>query len=137
MKYYCPEEIRAKNGFLKYLEELRPLAKTNRHKPTKSELLFWNICLCKDKTGYTFLRQKPIGKYIADFYCSKLLLIIEIDGGSHIGKSYLDQSRDEYFYIREIKTIRYSDKQIEENLKWVVIDLKTQIENRKKELKIK
>jgi len=33
--------------------------------------------------GYQFMRQKPINKYIVDFLCSKLKLIIEIDGESH------------------------------------------------------
>ena len=33
--------------------------------------------------GYQFMRQKPIGNYIVDFCCSKLRLIIEIDGESH------------------------------------------------------
>lgn len=40
--------------------------------------------------GYQFMRQKPINNYIVDFYCSKLKLIIEIDGTSH----YLNQVKD-------------------------------------------
>lgn len=33
--------------------------------------------------GYSFLRQRPIGKYIADFFCKELKLIVETDGISH------------------------------------------------------
>ena len=33
--------------------------------------------------GYQFLRQKPLNRYIADFYCQKLNLVIEVDGFSH------------------------------------------------------
>ncbi|MEW6618478.1 MAG: DUF559 domain-containing protein [bacterium] len=36
------------------------------------------------------MRQKPIGEYIVDFYCSRLKLVIEIDGESH------NESRFEY-----------------------------------------
>ena len=30
-----------------------------------------------------FQRQKAIGNYIADFYCAKARLVIELDGGGH------------------------------------------------------
>ena len=33
-----------------------------------------------------FQRQKPISHYIADFYCAKAKLIIELDGGGHYEK---------------------------------------------------
>ena len=33
--------------------------------------------------GYPFLRQRPIGRYIADFFCKELMLIVETDGISH------------------------------------------------------
>jgi len=45
---------------------------------------------------YRFLRQKPIGNYILDFYCSKLLLAIEIDGISHEDRIDYDHKRDDY-----------------------------------------
>jgi very-short-patch-repair endonuclease len=32
---------------------------------------------------YKFRRQHPISNYIADFYCHKLKLIIEVDGSIH------------------------------------------------------
>lgn len=134
MKYVCPEEVRTQRGNLKYLDQLRPLAIRNRHRTTKSELLFWNMCLCKNKTGFRFLRQKPLGKFIPDFYCSKLLLIIEIDGGSHIDKNYLDLTRDEYFKNCGIKTVRYTDLQITDALDKVIVNLKMVIDDRKIEL---
>ncbi len=33
--------------------------------------------------GYSFLRQRPVSNYIADFFCKDLGLIIEVDGISH------------------------------------------------------
>ena len=33
--------------------------------------------------GYDFHRQKPILKYIVDFFCEELKLVIEIDGITH------------------------------------------------------
>ena len=44
MKYVCPEEIRMRNGALKYLDELRMLARNNRKNPTEAEKIFWIKC---------------------------------------------------------------------------------------------
>jgi len=43
--------------------------------------------------SYQFMRQKPIKKYVVDFFCSKLKLIIEIDGESHYGINEKDKMR--------------------------------------------
>lgn len=59
MKYVCPEEIRMRNGALKYLEDLRMLARNNRKNPTEAEKIFW-INIRENK--YSFLRQKPLGR---------------------------------------------------------------------------
>lgn len=109
MKYVCPEEIRMKNGALKYLEELRMLARDNRKNPTEAEKIFW-MNLRKNK--YSFLRQKPLGRFILDFYCSRLLLAIEIDGDSHDNKKYADRERDLYFERRGIKTVRLRNEEV-------------------------
>jgi very-short-patch-repair endonuclease len=43
--------------------------------------------------GYSFLRQRPIYKYIVDFYSPKLRVVIEIDGESHRDKFARDHIR--------------------------------------------
>jgi very-short-patch-repair endonuclease len=95
VRYIAPYETRTKIGNFKYLEDLRKLSRDNRKNPTKSEKMFWKLLNYK-KLNLKFLRQKPIGKFILDFYCSKLLLAIEIDGDSHDNKKYLDKQRDLY-----------------------------------------
>jgi very-short-patch-repair endonuclease len=40
-----------------------------------------------------FSHQKPLGGYIADFYCHKAKLVIEIDGGQHYTADSLDYDR--------------------------------------------
>lgn len=54
-------------------------AKKLRNEPTASEIIFWSL-LKQHFPGYRFKRQHPISQYIADFYCHKLKLVIEIDG---------------------------------------------------------
>jgi very-short-patch-repair endonuclease len=90
---------------LKYLEDLRPLLKINRKNNTESEGIVWQLIRNKNLC-YKFTRQKPIGRFIIDFYCSQLLLAIEVDGGYHQQRKYQDQERDKYLEHCQIKTIR-------------------------------
>jgi len=130
MKHISPIEAMTKRGNFKYLEELRLLARQNRKNPTKSELLTWNVILKNRKTGYLFLRQKPIGRFILDFYCSKLLLAIEIDGDSHDKKQFLDKSRDLYLEQRKIKTVRFKNEEVLNNIEKVLLILREIIKER-------
>lgn len=118
----------------KYLLELRELARKNRNNPTPSESLLWNMVLSKRIMGYKFLRQKPINQFILDFYCPKLLLCIEIDGGSHLTKRNHDDGRDLILSSIGIKTIRYTDQAVLNNLSSLFEDISDQIINRKNEI---
>ncbi len=75
--------------------------------------------LSRDKTGYRFLRQKPIDRFIIDFYCPKLLLAIEIDGGSHIKKKGRDEHRDKFLKQIGITTIRFTNEEVINNIELV------------------
>jgi len=66
-----------------YNPKRKTLSRELRKKSTLSEDLLWKIVKGKKIKGYQFMRQKPIGDYIVDFFCSKLKLVIEIDGISH------------------------------------------------------
>ena len=58
-----------------------PLAISLRKKMTPWERKLWYRFLCT--YPIRFQRQKAIGEYIADFYCAKAQLVIELDGGGH------------------------------------------------------
>jgi len=123
MKHTGSVEGRARNGNWRYLEELRILARNNRNSLTKSESKLWYEYLSKRPFGCKFLKQKPIGRFIADFYCSKLLLIIEIDGGVHENRKNYDEGRDFEMLRRGIKTIRYTDTQVMDDFGMVTRDI--------------
>jgi len=76
-----------------YNPKLKALSRKLRNNSTLSEVLLWNQLKSRKMRGYQFMRQKPIGNYIVDFYCSKLKLVIEIDGESHSERSKEDQIR--------------------------------------------
>ncbi len=50
---------------------------------TDAEKLVWSKIRGRQLKGLQFYWQKIIGNYIADFYCPKARLVIEIDGGQH------------------------------------------------------
>ncbi|MCF7835132.1 endonuclease domain-containing protein [Candidatus Gracilibacteria bacterium] len=124
------------NGAIYYNPKLKQFAKINRSQNTmtKYEGIFWNLILKGNKTGYRFLRQKIIATYILDFYCGKLKLAIEIDGESHNYSVDYDEKRNKILESFGIKTIRYSNYDIQKNLEGVFLDLQEQIRLREKEI---
>ena len=68
---------------VKYNPALKQLARELRNNSTKSEIQFWNAVKTKQFKGLDFHRQKPIGNFIADFYCPAINLVVELDGKSH------------------------------------------------------
>jgi len=117
---------------LKYLEELRTLAKQNRNNPTLAESVLWTKIR---SFRPTFLRQKPINRFIIDFYCPKLLLAVEIDGGYHQKRKNYDEGRDELLVTRGIKTIRFTENQVQNSVAEVGIRIKEEICLRIEEIK--
>ena len=71
-----------------YNPKLKPLARKLRNNSTLSEILLWEELKKRKMLDYRFLRQKPVGEYIVDFFCNKLRLVIEIDGDSHNEESF-------------------------------------------------
>ena len=65
------------------------LAKNLRRNMTDAEMILWQH-LKAGINGIKFRRQHPIGIYVADFYCHKIKLIIEIDGSIHHKKEIKD-----------------------------------------------
>ena len=87
----------SKNYFeLPYNPKLKERARELRQAGNLSEVLFWNQVKNKQFKGYDFDRQKIIGNYIVDFYCSNCQVVIEIDGSSHNNKVEYDAERDAF-----------------------------------------
>jgi len=115
-KKFPYEALNPFHGTVNYQKDLSYMAKINRKKPTKAERKIWEEVLRKNQTGFRFLRQKPINRFILDFYCSELDLAIEIDGSSHRLKISTDKLRDKFLSQIGIKTIRFTNDEIENNI---------------------
>jgi len=79
--------------------------------------------------GYQFMRQKPIKRYVVDFFCSKLKLIIEIDGNSHYGKEEKDKKRQEELEELGLSFLRFDDLDVKFKMDKVVNEIKKWIED--------
>jgi len=81
---------------LPYNPKLRERAKELRKAGNLCEVLMWQQLHKRKFKGYDFDRQKIIGNYIVDFYCSDCRTVIEIDGSSHNDKAEYDSIRDAF-----------------------------------------
>ena len=85
---------------------------------TAAEMNLW-VKLRKSVNGFKFRRQHPIGIYIADFYCHKAKLIIELDGSIHNIEEVIknDEERQKELERWGYFVIRSTNKQIMQNQK--------------------
>ncbi len=89
-----------------------------RVKQTEAEKILWQKLRNRQIDGFKFFRQYSIGKYIADFYCSELRLVIELDGSHHYEENVFeyDKIREEFMKSLDIKTIRFNNLDVFKNL---------------------
>jgi imidazole glycerol-phosphate synthase subunit HisF len=80
--------------------------------------------------GLKFRRQHPIGIYIADFYCHKIKLIIEVDGSVHDKKEikHYDEERQHKLQAWGYELLRFSDKEIANNMDSVLKKIESKVE---------
>lgn len=99
----------------KHNKSLLPFARELRKNMTKEERRLWYTFL--NTYPVRFIRQKIIGSYIADFYCSAAKLVIEIDGSQHYSEENIqyDKKRSAYFVEYGIIVIRIQNIQINTN----------------------
>ena len=90
------------------------LAKTFRKNLTVSEEKLWNILRLKQLENLKFRRQHPIWRYIADFYCEELKLIIELDWKIHEDEfqKWYDKERDNLLKNYWFNIVRLQNKEI-------------------------
>ncbi|MDH3975137.1 MAG: endonuclease domain-containing protein [Deltaproteobacteria bacterium] len=92
-----------------------------RRNQSLAERILWQKLRNKQFRGLKFFRQYSVGSYILDFYCPRLKLAIELDGGHHSEKEIMeyDEARTDYLKTREIKTIRFWNNDVLQNIEGV------------------
>jgi len=100
---------------LGYNKNLKGLARKLRKQSTKAEVKLWSELLrARKMLGYQFLRQRPVLKYIADFMCKELRLIIEVDGITHHDEQQWtkDVKRQKALEEYGFTVLRFSDDEV-------------------------
>lgn len=107
---------------LPYNKNLLLRSRELRSNMTDTERALWARLRRKQLKGYQFYRQKIIGNYIADFYCPKAGLVIEVDGAQHYSGEILeaDRQRDDYLRGNALTVMRFSNLDVRQNLDGVV-----------------
>jgi very-short-patch-repair endonuclease len=102
-----------------------------RETQTEAEELLWLALKNNQVDGYKFRRQHPISLYIADFYCHKLKLVIEIDGGYHLveEQQVLDKERTATIEFLGLKVIRFTNEEVLMKLPEVIDNIKSFIKS--------
>jgi very-short-patch-repair endonuclease len=90
-------------------------ARELRRKATPAEVLLWRH-LRSAAMGASFRRQHPIGPYFADFCCTSLKIVIELDGGQHADRAAYDAARTAYLERQGYVVLRFWNNDVMEGL---------------------
>ena len=82
----------------------------------------WQKLRAGEMHGFTFNRQKPLGRYIVDFYCKRLKLVIEVDGGYHFEEEQKikDKEREQILQRLGLHFLRFHDEEIRKDMDLVL-----------------
>ena len=115
-----------------YNSKLKNHAKNLRCNMSQQEIVLWAKLRKRQVYGIKFLRQNPVLHYILDFYSPEVRLAIEIDGSQHYNdlNTQKDNLRDHQLLQMGIKTLRYSNSDINTKLEDVLEDIYLQVQSR-------
>ena len=111
--------------------EIFDRARKLRTRMTRAEKLLWEELKGNKLDGFRFKPQHPIHRFIADFYCHKLKLVIEVDGKIHesIEQAELDEGRTYELEQFGLTVIRVSNEDVFYRRDKVLDALRTFISN--------
>jgi len=103
---------------------LKHIARKLRNNATEAERKLWQHLRRKQIKNLQFYRQRPLGKYVVDFFCPAKKLVIEIDGGQHYENGKLieeDIEREEYLRkVLKLKILRFANTDVMRNMSAVI-----------------
>lgn len=131
-EYSSPDKGRTGGVYIPYLPKLKEYARQNRKNPTAAESRMWSLLSRHQFEELKFTRQKPLDSFIVDFYCSQLLLAIEIDGDTHAYQEKYDVLRSDILKEKYgIEVIRYINNDVLQNTEGVYEELWLRVSERK------
>jgi len=101
-----------------YNPKLKERAKYLRNHATKAEACLWKYLLKSRSLGFQFTRQRPVLNYIADFMCKELMLVIEVDGITHLDPGVIKKDKKKQFDLEAVgfTVLRFEDEGVLTNI---------------------
>jgi very-short-patch-repair endonuclease len=96
-------------------------ARGMRSAPTEAERkLWWHLRHRLVLPNSHFRRQVQLGRYIADFVCHHLKLVIELDGGQHATQTTTDAKRTSFLHSQGYRVLRFWNNDVMTNMDGVL-----------------
>ncbi|WP_066219227.1 endonuclease domain-containing protein [Formosa haliotis] len=127
-----------KRKLMPYDPKLKAYARELRNNSTKAEIYLWLKLKGKQMHGYDFHRQKPIDRFIVDFFCYELMLGIEVDGYTH---EFPETQRKDAIKERRlnqlgIQVLRFTDHEVKTQMESVLRAILDYIEDYENENRV-
>ena len=105
------------------LNSYKSLRRQLRNNPTPAERKLWCCLKGRQFCGLLFHRQHGIGRYIVDFYCPKLRLVIEVDGSVHEKSNVIQYDAIRQKFLEEscyLQVVRFTNDEVMNNMERVL-----------------
>ncbi len=121
--------VKPDNFYFGASEEIIRRARELRKRMTISEEKIWKVLRNSQFQNLKFRRQHPIGRFIVDFYCHDLKLVVEIDGSIHETEIQRERDENRTFMIEELglKVIRFENQLVMNDISKVLLEIKKHI----------
>jgi very-short-patch-repair endonuclease len=98
-----------------------------RQRQTKAESLLWQVLRAKRFCRLKFRRQHPVGPFFADFACTEIKCLIELDGGYHDCVEESDAARQDYLENEGWRVIRFVNEDVLRDVESVAVSIARQL----------
>jgi very-short-patch-repair endonuclease len=102
----------AKRASTDLWSRLRPIVRASRAQPTEAEDVLWQGLRRHSVAGFKFRRQHVIDRFVADFYCAKARLVIEVDGPIHDFSREEDAMRQQFLESLHLRVLRFNNDEV-------------------------
>ena len=99
-----------------------------RKEATPAEVSLWQILRNRKVTGLKFRRQQRLGRFVADFFCAEVKLVVELDGAVHENQADRDAAREEVLERGEVTILRFKNAEVLEDQKAVILRIVAEAE---------
>ena len=118
---------------MRYPRYIIQIARRLRQDATAEEKILWDRLRNRKLGGLKFVRQRPVGRYVVDFYCAELGLVVEVEGSVHreADQQRYDEQRFEELRLRGLRTLRVPNSDVRDRLDKVLAEILRYKESRR------